>query len=741
MRRACIDGEGALQGSVPARAPIGLVFLWHFHQPWYRGFGGGPATLPWVRLHALKDYADLPAILAEEPRVPHAANLVPALLDQIELAAAGASDAFLEVARAPVSSWDEAAVDFALDNFFSAHPQRIEPLSHYAELARRRARALAHGREALRAEFTADELRDLVVLFHLAWSGETLSRDPLLVKLRRHGHRFSEEEKEALLDRQAAFLSETIPAWKRAFQSGVVEAATSPYHHPILPLLISSEAGREALPQLPSPSLRLHRPEDARAQIALGLATFERHFGFRPKGMWPPEGAISEAALALIREAGISWVASDEEVLFHSLPASRLAFEPGDRARTLFRPYTLSSAPSPAIFFRDRVLSDRIGFSYATWPAADAAADFVARLLSIHEAAPDRGLTVPVILDGENAWESYPQNGALFLRALAAAIAAEPRIRTMTPSQALAQEPPAPLERLVAGSWVNGNLTTWVGAPAKNRAWDLLIRARETLGPEIAGVEPVPPAQIAAGLATPAQAAQGALFAAEASDWFWWFGDDHTSAHDPVFDALFRNHVASAYRALGHGVPADLDESVDGAGAPDAVLASAAVSPTIDGGIPDYFEWLGAARFSGQPRGAMNRGAGLLKEIFFGAGGGSGLPAELFLRLDPAVAPASASLAGITARISVRADRNGAAADDEPADAPYELPLEAGVRRMGSCRIGVDRIVEIAIPAPASLSGTLQLRVHLVDAQGRELEALPSDGWLRFRTVRHDWSA
>ncbi|MGA7989955.1 MAG: glycoside hydrolase family 57 protein, partial [Thermoanaerobaculia bacterium] len=455
-----------------ASPPLRVFFLWHFHQPWYVTFDGEPAPLPWVRLHALKDYASLPGLFAESARVPHAANLVPGLIDQIEMLTKGGSDAFLEIARTPVSSWDAGAARFALENFFSVSDHVLARFPRYADL---KARAEAS------EPFSEADLRDLVVLFHLAWSSPELLKDPLLVHLRKRGHAFTEDEKSSLLDRQAAAISDVIPAWKAAFASGNVEAATSPYHHPILPLLADSGVAKESLPDAPLPSPRFSHPDDARAQIALGLATFERHFGFRPKGMWPPEGALSEEALALLGEAGVTWVASDEALLLQSPPVSRQSFGEGDHARTIFRPWKLTGVASPAIFFRDRVLSDRIGFSYATWEAGDAAADFVARLVSIRTAAPEAELVVPVILDGENAWETYPENGEPFLKALSALLAARDDIRVVTPSQALAEIPPAPLERLVAGSWVNGTLATWIGAPAKNRAWSLLGAAREAL--------------------------------------------------------------------------------------------------------------------------------------------------------------------------------------------------------------------------------------------------------------------
>lgn len=717
-----------------ASGPIRVFFLWHFHQPWYPELDGSPARLPWVRLHALKDYADLPALFCEEPRVPHAANLVPSLLDQLELVAQGGRDQFLDVARTPVSEWDATAVDFALDNFFSVHPRAMLPFARYSELLRRKVQASTQGREAARHAFPAEDLRDLVVFFHLAWSGEALAKDPLLVKLRKRGHRFSEEERVALLDRQAEFLKEVLPAWKRAFASGNLEPATSPYHHPIVPLLVDTSSAREALPHVALPGARFHHPEDARAHLSLGLSVFERHFGFRPAGMWPPEGSLSDATLGLFEQAGIGWTASDEEVLLHSMPGGRFSSEPGERARAIFRPWRLHDR-GPAIFFRDRVLSDRIGFSYATWPAAEAAEDFIARLLQIREAAPDAELVVPVILDGENAWESYPGNGGPFLRALASALANEPRVEVTTPSRVLDRVAPARLERLVAGSWVHGTFSTWIGAPPKNRAWDLLGRARETLGDAVGEAAPRSPLDVLAGKASPAEKARAALMAAEASDWFWWFGDDHTSAHDAVFDALFRAHLETAYRTLGQEPPKALESPVDEhvAGAP--LLTTTPIAPLINGKRADYFEWLGSGRFSGQPRGgAMNRSAGLVKELFFGLDGDG---KRLFLRLDPVTTPAASALAGLSLRVQLPSDDTGPGTA-----ATYEIPLGAGVHETDGWTAGIDRIVEISLPAPTVPAGTpLSMRVVLLDPRGRELEAIPTEGWIRFRLVQGDWSA
>ncbi len=696
--------------------PLRVVFIWHFHQPWYPTFDGEPPALPWVRLHALKDYYDLPVLLTEEPRVHHTANLVPALLDQIDLLAKGGSDAFLEIARVPAGEWDAATVRFVLANFFSVHPRVLERHPRLADLKSR-----VDAGETL----AAADLTDLVVLFHLAWSGPTLLRDPLLIHLRKRGRGFTESEKNELLDYQAAFLSMVIPRWKTAFDSGIVEAATSPYHHPILPLLLDSSAGRDARPDLPVPVPRFSHPEDARSQLFLGLATFEKHFGFRPRGMWPPEGALSEGTLALLGESGVAWTASDEAVLLQSLPAGKRDFGEGDRARTVFRPWRLSGVPSPDIFFRDRVLSDRIGFSYATWEPMDAAGDFVARLLSIREAAPEAELVVPVILDGENAWETYPDNGVPFLRALGAALAARAEVEVVTPKEALARlnAPPGQLERVVAGSWVEGSLATWIGAAPKNKAWSLLHAAREALGGEIAAAPVVSPADIPPGAVGPA-AAKAALFAAEASDWFWWLGEDHSSAHDRVFDVLFRRHLAAAYRALSRPVPSELLEPVDPVHSPAVEAPQLPLGPRVDGEAGDA-GWSGAGRVKGGSRGTMQRSTGLVKEMLFGS---SASGDALFLRLEPE-ADASA-FEGRTLRVEFLPGREEA---DALSPVTKDVRIGSGTTGDGELKVALGATLDIRLSTPPGSRGSIAFRVSIVDASGHTIEAIPDDGWVRFR--------
>ena len=327
-----------------------------------------------------------------------------------------------------------------------------------------------------------------------------------------------------------------------------------------------------------------------------------------------------------------------------------------------------------------------------------------------------------MILDGENAWESYPDNGAPFLRALAAALAARQDFEVVTPTEALQRlaAPPASLERVVAGSWVDGNLATWIGAPPKNKAWSLLHAAREALGGEIAAAPVVSPAEVLNGDATPA-AAKAALFAAEASDWFWWLGDDHSSAHDAVFDALFRRHLAAAYRAAGRPVPPELLEPIDPLHGPEVMPPGSALWPTVDG-LAGEADWAGAGCVRGGSRGTMHRSAGLVKQLLFGA---SAAGDTLFLRLDPEK-DASAFL-GRTLRVEIQPSGDGGA------PVSTDLHLSSGVTGDGGLKVALDRVLEVRLPCSLGARAALSFRIALLDADGRMGEAIPEDGWVRFR--------
>ena len=693
------------------KTPIRLALIWHFHQPDYTDPATKAPTMPWTRLHALKDYADMAAFLERHPTVRATFNVVPTLLDQLQSLATGGlrPDPFLALALKDAAdlSFEERA--FVIGHFFSLNRDMMAvSLKRLNELHALRGDAPASAIGAPEVtRFDDQALTDLQVLFHLAWSGPLLQLDPLISRLRAKGRGFNAEDKRALFARQQEFLVDVIPRWRRLYDAEQIELSVTPYYHPILPLLCDLEAAHDALPDLRLPSVRFQCGEDADLQLVSGMDAFFSTFGRRAAGGWPSEGAISERALSRMAAAGYRWAASDEDVLFASLgetfPAEPAAKD-ARRAELLYRPWR--HGDGPVLLFRDHDLSDRIGFAYASRAAGDAASDFVSRLLQIRDVLPDDGTpyVVSVILDGENAWEHFPEHAAPFFDALYGALAAEPRIETVTESEAADGEQARPLSRIVAGSWIYGNLETWVGHPEKNRAWELLARAREAI-------------VAARGAPDGNDPAWRMILAAEGSDWFWWYGDDHPTAYGAEFDSGFRDKLRGAYVAAGLPAPSALDEPIRKRPARGHTQPSGPVNARIDGRVGDYFEWRTAGHVP-CVYGAMHAAVRFALALHFGTDGRA-----LFVRVDP-LEPGS--LEGTT--IAIRT----------PREASSVLQVEAG-SAAGDLITALDRILEMSIPLDrlASPEAPVRFAIEIGNADG-STQRIPSDGFVELARPEDD---
>jgi len=698
--------------------PLKVAILWHQHQPLYRSAGTGRYSLPWVRLHGLKDYYDMAELASEFPRLRLTFNLVPSLLEQIDDYVSGeAIDPVVELARRRPEDLDEAERLLMLDLFFSV-PYRtlIAPYPRYAALYHRRGpkRGAGSYRDAL-PRFSAGDLRDLQVWFHLAWCGPALRRRGEVRELLRKSHGFTEEEKTALLSILQEFLGEVIPIHRRLRDEGIAELSASPYYHPILPLLCDLGVAREAVADLPLPGLPYAHPGDAAAQVREAVASHAARFGAPPAGMWPSEGGLSRQTVAILGECGIRWAASDEGVL-------RASVSNGDDPALIYRPWRLETAGdgSPTLFFRDRKLSDLIGFTYASWRPERAVADFLSRLRQIARQAP--GGVVSVILDGENAWEYYPDNGAPFLRALYAGLTGADDLETVTFSGAMAAAgEPGRLDGLRAGSWIGADFTTWIGHPEKNRAWELLAAARSAVEEKLGhGPGPRP---------FTAEPVWRTLAAAQGSDWFWWLGDDHASEQDAVFDASFRDLIRASYRMVGLEPPREVDEPIKRTRVPSWSLPTGRIRPALDGRISDYFEWLGAGVCeAGAVQGAMHEASGLIRRVAFGTDG-----ASLFVRVDPDrgdLAGLLASVAGARLTVCLSAPR--------PVELAFGLVSGRPACLDGTTRFGAGRLLEVEIPLEAA--GPAELYVALSGTEGL-VQRLPREGAITFSPEEPpDWS-
>jgi len=591
------------------------------HQPFYEDLVTREHILPWVRLHALKDYYGMVALLREFPSVKVTFNLVPSLLVQLEaFAGERARDRFLDLSLKPAADLDSAEMAFMVDHFFDAQRQRMIAVHpRYAELLARRHTALS-----------VDDLRDLQIWHKLVWIDPFYQDDdPRVRGLIAKGRDFTEQDKAVLRGVELELLAKVIPEYRDAAARGQIEISASPFYHPILPLLCDTDIYLTTHPDAKRPRHRFVHPEDAAEQLRRAAACHERLFGRRPVGLWPSEGSVSDAIVPLAADAGFAWLATDELILARTLGVTFSRDEYGhiEQPQRLYQPYTVRvGTAAVTCAFRDHVLSDLIGFTYASWSAEAAADDFTGRLVEAGRRYAARGgrgePLIPIILDGENAWEHFEGGGRPFLRALYRRLAHHPELRTVTMSEGCA-EPRETMANIFPGSWIDGNFYIWIGHADDQRAWSQLAEAKQALDAS-GGVDAGRLAQ-----------AREEVFVAEGSDWFWWYGDDHSSAYDLEFDDLFRRHLRNVYQLLERPAPDELFISniSTGAASPVQTEPTALLRPTLDGEETSYFEWLGAGSLEvHRTAGAMHqttRRAPALTMIHFGFD-----PATFYLRVD-----------------------------------------------------------------------------------------------------------
>jgi alpha-amylase/alpha-mannosidase (GH57 family) len=608
-----------------------IVFLWHMHQPYYKDLVSGEYRLPWVRMHALKDYYGMVKLLEEFPQVHQTFNLVPSLMTQIEDYVSGAArDPFLDVVAKPARDLSADERQFALQYLFQANQTHM--IGRYPRYRELWERFPPQDRDVERAvkRFQVQDFADLQVLSQLAWFDEFFLLDPEIAALVAKGRGFSESDQQLVIAKQREFLAQVLPAYRAAAQRGGIEISASPFYHPILPLLCDTDLGRVSSPGLPLPQARFQHPEDAEEQLRRGLALHQRLFGMRPRGIWPSEGSVSEQVLAIAHGLGLDWVASDEGVLGRSLDspiprdaAGRLAAGGAEQLYTIYR-YQKDSA-AVHMLFRDHTLSDLIGFVYAGMPAAQAADDFIRKIRESAQPVLSAGkdAVVSIILDGENAWEYYPRSGREFLRRVYDAIQKAPDLEAATVSEAIARHKDfGKLTSLTPGSWINSNFNVWIGAPEDNHAWDYLSAARSFY----AQAAPAAPEERRA-------LAFEELLIAEGSDWNWWYGPEHHSANDRDFDDLYRKHLSNVYQVLGEAPPDVLAQPIlTGVARPFFAPQTAYIHPRIDGDLLGYFDWMGAAVYTADRRSAAMHGRQFLLDAAY-----AGIDQEnLYARLDPA---------------------------------------------------------------------------------------------------------
>jgi alpha-amylase/alpha-mannosidase (GH57 family) len=712
---------------------IHLLFLWHMHQPYYKDLVTGQYRLPWVRLHALKDYYGMVKLLDEFPGLHQTFNLVPSLITQLqEYVNGSAQDPFLQVAAMPAAEMDLAERQFAVQYLFQANAENmIGRYPRYRELAQqfhgRPQDALNHARRMSEGDIT-----DLQVLSQIAWMDEFFLDDPVVSELISKGSEFSLKDQEQVIQIQQKFLAKVLPAYAEAGKRGAIEISTSPFYHPILPLVCDTDMGAVSHHGLPLPSQGFRHPEDAGEQIERGLTLHEQVFGARPKGMWPSEGSVSNQALAIAHDLGVKWMATDEGVLcrslgtiFHRDGTGKLEPDSAAQLYQIFR--WQQDAAEMRMVFRDHSLSDLIGFVYSGVPAREAADDLLRRVKQAAEPvlAKRKTAVVPIILDGENAWEFYPQSGREFLRRLYDGIQKDPSIAALTVSEAIEREQaPAEIGSIVPGSWINSNFDVWIGAPEDNVAWDQLTAARDFFTAN-------------AGKVSEQQAALAyeELLIAEGSDWNWWYGPEHHSANDREFDELYRKHLSNVYLALG-GMPPDvLAQPIAGAHAkPQFTPQTAYIHPEVDGKNIEYFEWLGAASHVADRHSSAMHG-----KLFLLDTGYAGIDEEnLYCRMDFVEDPAEWATGDTRLVVTIETlspEGNGNQSVRLEADISqgrlrgWKLG-ENGQQQEGGFQVEIESIFECQTPLQrlkAAMGSRLRVRFSLW-RDGLPLDALPQEG-------------
>ena len=548
--------------------PLNVVLYWHMHQPEYRDLRNGEYHLPWTYLHTIKDYVDMAAHLENNIDARAVVNFAPVLLEQIDDYAQqldnylhhgqALRDPLLSSLADPVLSLNEENRLHIIKACLRANKQRlVEPFAVFNALTEMGEAGLKTPENIL--YYSEQFFSDLLVWYHLAWIGETVRKSDLRIKkLMKKAEHFTLHDRHLLVEVIQELIGSVIGRYKTLAESGQIELSMTPYAHPIVPLLIDIKSANQAMPdaELPLADNYPDGLERSRWHMLKGIEIFKKYFGFEPKGCWPSEGSISNETIELISEMGVDWLASGEIVLRSSMEKSGI--EPGECIHEGFQ-YRDTRA---TCFFRDDGLSDLIGFKYSDWHADDAVSNLVHHLETISEnCATKDDAIVSIILDGENAWEYYPQNGYYFISALYEQLSKHSTIKLTTYSEYLkSHKPKQQLQDIVPGSWVYGTFSTWIGEKDKNRAWDMLVAAKKTYDKVISkgdlSKEEINDAEMQ-------------LATCESSDWFWWFGEHNSADSVAAFDEQFRLHLSNLYQLLKVEPPDYLSQAFSfGSGAP-----------------------------------------------------------------------------------------------------------------------------------------------------------------------------
>ena len=614
-----------------------VVVLWHMHQPYYVNPLTKTAMMPWVRLHAAKGYLDMIDLVTAQPEVRINFNFTPVLVRQIlELVKNEVQDEWENLSRKNAADLDTQDRRNLVENFFKINwDMLVRPVPRYAELLAKRGAAYTTDKlDVIIRNFSEQDLRDLQTLYNLQWCGFSAARRfPIIKELKAKGRDFTEVEKHAVLDVHRKILGLVLGEYRAAEERGQIELTTTPYFHPIMPLVYDTNIARRCQPNSPLPS-SFSAPEDVRAQLRLAQEQHTKVFGKPARGLWPSEGSICPEVVPLMVEAGIEYFCTDEGNLFKSLKQDPAWNTRHIEHTELFQGWRVNAGGATIqALFRERPLSDFVGFDAARNETAKAVSHLIDNLKNIAKVAPEGKGVTSLILDGENAWEAFADSGEAFLTDFYRDLCSSPELKTVRIGDYFDAHP-AEVETstLHSGSWIRSDFDIWIGDPEENKGWEWLKETRHFLVERLAHGA-VPPERAAA--------AWWEIYAAEGSDWFWWYGPDFTIDTDFLFDELFRCHLQNVYRILGVEPPAHLEVPIClpssdlGYSKPLRLLA-----PDTSGTSERYFDWLGAGELDLTKQAtAMFQGDRIGKKLFFGFG-----PRDFFLRLDLSRQPEAITL-------------------------------------------------------------------------------------------------
>jgi alpha-amylase/alpha-mannosidase (GH57 family) len=715
---------------------LNIALLWHMHQPYYVNPLMKKAMMPWVRLHAVKGYLDMVEMARRHPEMRMVFNLTPVLVKQIrELVSGEVKDLWEEWTRIPAAELSDRDKKNLLEHFFKANwDNLIRPNPRYHELLTRRGYDLTHiSLDTMVSSFSKQDYLDLQVWFNLAWCGYAAQAEfPELKELKAKGRRFTEEDKLTVLSIHHKILASVLDRYKSLAATGRVELSTTPFFHPISPLIVDSEFAHRAMPMASLPP-RFHWPTDLEAQLSLAIEQHEKCFGSKPVGLWPSEGSVAPELIPIWKKLGFQWFATDEDILFRSL-----ARESGNSIERvqLYDAYEAAwEGSSVHSVFRDRSLSDFIGFSASKNSPQEAASFIMRHIHGIASATQSKqDPIVAIVLDGENAWEYFTDGGEAFLDSWYRELERRQGWQLTT----LAEYSKRPVQRrclnqLHSGSWIQGNFDIWIGDPEENLGWQLLGETRKWWEQKRASVSPEIADQVWLE-----------IFAAEGSDWFWWYGPDFQTDNDLLFDELFRVHLQNVYRLCNVEPPESLSFPICRQ-AERAVLQNPVglIRPELDGLQTNFFEWYEAGRYeTSQSRGTMFQGEKVLKTIFYG----SDLE-NLYLRLDgyPEVSKHS------QLRIHIQIEKQpGLTFGWSPATGQI-VSVDSETDRLS--KAVYRKIIEIKVPHLAlGLKEGDEVKFQVIVSKDNgetgiaKLENHPSNGWIEFKVpdelfAAANWSA